>query len=108
MSFPIIIIRGLHVRGMAISPFIFIQNYKDKTDGVLIRHETIHLKQQLEMLILPFYIAYLVNYLYNFAKYRNHDQAYRKIVFEREAYANEDNPTYLSNRSFWAFLRYVN
>jgi hypothetical protein len=106
ISFPIIIISILRVKGLAIFPFILIQNAADKEDRVLIRHETIHLKQQLEMLIFPFYIIYLLNYLYNLAKFRNHNQAYKEIIFEREAYANERNPSYLANRRFWGFTFY--
>lgn len=104
--FPIIVMPALHVKGMAIFPFIILQNAHDKSDQVLIRHETIHLRQQLEMLILPFYVAYLGNYLYNLAKFRNHNEAYREIVFEREAYANEHTPGYLFTRKIWAFLQY--
>ncbi len=93
---------------MAIFPFILIQNVRDKEDPVLIHHESIHLRQQLEMLILPFYMTYTINYLYNLARFRNHRKAYMEIVFEREAYANEHNPGYLSKRRFWAFRFYAN
>lgn len=106
MSYPIIIISKLRVTGMAIYPFILIRNATDREYAVLIRHETIHLRQQLEMLILPFYITYLVNYLYNLSKFRNHNKAYKEIIFEREAYSNEHDPNYLFNRRFWGFRFY--
>jgi hypothetical protein len=105
MAFPIIIVPFMKVDGMAIYPFILIRKSADKKDVTLIRHETIHLKQQQEMLILPFYIAYLINYLYNFAKYKNHDDAYRNIIFEREAYKWEKDQEYLRSRQSWACWR---
>jgi hypothetical protein len=76
-----------------------------RDNKLLIRHETIHLRQQLEMLILPFYLCYLANYLINRLKY-DHQNAYLKIIFEREAYAEEGNPAYLKQRKLWAWLKY--
>jgi hypothetical protein len=105
MRYPAIVVPFLNVQGMAIYPFILLKKATYKKDEVIMRHETIHLKQQQEMLVLPFYIAYLINYLFNLAKYRNHDQAYRNIIFEREAYACEGDAKYLINRPLWAFLR---
>lgn len=69
-------------------------------------HEEIHLQQQKELLVLPFYILYIGNYLFNLAKYREHHRAYLNICFEREAYENEYNLQYLPKRRFWAFWRY--
>lgn len=106
MAFPIIITPFLNVEGMAIFPFILLKKATDGINPTIIRHETIHLKQQQEMLVLPFYLAYLINYLYNLAKFGNHDMAYRNIVFEREAYAQEQNKQYLKSRPFWAFMQY--
>lgn len=106
-KFPVIVIPALRVQGMAIFPFIILKNPQDNSDLVLIRHETIHLRQQLEMLIIPFYIAYIVNYIYNLALYHNHIRAYQEIIFEREAFSKEDELDYLTNRKLWAFLRYL-
>jgi len=92
---------------MAVYPFILINDEQLKNDKVLIRHEVIHLYQQLELLIIPFYIAYLFNYLLNRLKYKTHNEAYQKIVFEKEAYLNERNEAYLRLRRFWAWLAYV-
>ena len=36
----------------------------------------------------------------------SHDQAYRNIVFEREAYARESDLDYLKKRSLWQFLNF--
>ncbi len=91
---------------MALYPFILFKNRQASTHQAIIRHELIHFRQQLELLILPFYIIYLLNYLVNLIIYLNHDKAYRNIVFEREAYRNDQDTTYLNRRKPFAWLRY--
>lgn len=66
----------------------------------------IHIRQQLELLIFPFYIIYLINYLVNLFIYFKHDTAYRNIVFEKEAYAKEKDLLYLSQRQLGEWLTY--
>nr|WP_315246975.1 hypothetical protein [uncultured Flavobacterium sp.] len=94
-------------RGMAVYPFILIKYYKDQVNVIFLNHEKIHLKQQLEMLILPFFIWYILEFFIRFIQYKNRDLAYRNISFEREAYENETNLTYLKKRSFFQFLKYI-
>ncbi len=91
---------------MALFPFVLVDSQKDKFDKVLINHEKIHLYQQIEMLVIPFYIVYLVHYFIQFVKHKKHYTAYMNIVFEKEAYQNEWNLEYLKDRKFWAFWRY--
>lgn len=91
---------------MALYPFIVVQQPAMKTDAVLIRHETIHLKQAEELLIIPFYLLYLLNYLFNLLRFRNHDKAYMHILFEQEAYRYEHTPNYLKNRRLWAWRHF--
>jgi hypothetical protein len=74
---------------------------------VFINHEKIHLRQQLELLILPFYVWYLVEYLFRLVQFKDRKKAYYNISFEREAYANEKNLHYLKQRSFWEFLKFI-
>lgn len=97
----------LPVAGMALFPFILINRREYRQDKVLINHERIHLRQQLETLILPFYILYLFNYVVNYWRYGNHQQAYFNMYFEREAYEREADLTYLKKRRIWAFLAYL-
>ena len=106
MKFPIIICPWLPVNGMALYPFILIRKRTKDDEGQLILHERIHLRQQAELLILPFYFFYLFNYLCNLLKYRDHHLAYINIVFEREAYHNHHHQAYLEQRRLWAFLSY--
>lgn len=104
----IIVCPWLKVNAMAIFPFILIKQAHLKHNAQLIRHETIHLRQELELLIIPFYILYLLNYLVNLSRYRDHDKAYLNIVFEREAYKYEADMNYLKHRSFWAWIKFIN
>ncbi len=103
----IIYVPFLRVAGMALFPFILVGKKHYRHDQVLINHEQIHLAQQLEMLILPFYFFYLLNYFVNLIRYREHHSAYINIFFEREAYAHERDLDYLKGRKFWSFSRYI-
>jgi hypothetical protein len=107
MKYPfIIIVPALRVNAMALFPFILVKEAAFKDDEVLIRHERIHLRQEVELLIIPFYLLYLFNYLIGLIRFREHDKAYRAIIFEREAYSNEATPNYLKKRKFWAWINY--
>jgi hypothetical protein len=98
-------IKGIRIRvsllndrtsAMALFPFILLNRRKKATD-VLINHERIHLMQQLELLVVPFYLIYLFELL---------TKGYRNISFEKEAYANEKNLDYLKQRRWFAWLRH--
>lgn len=104
MSYPIIVVPFLNVGGMALFPFILVSETAALKDKVLLNHECIHLRQQAELLVIPFYILYLLNYIVNLVVYRQHDRAYENIVFEREAYRMEADLNYLNNRKLnnWA------
>ena len=93
-------------RGLTFYPFVFLADKDDKLNEVFINHEKIHIRQQLELLIVPFYLWYFVEYLFRLLQFRNRKKAYYSISFEKEAYANEKDLEYLKSRSFWRFLRY--
>ena len=100
---------------------LFVKN-NAKIDDVTINHEAIHSKQFIELMILfavatvfirwwmplfsPlfFYIWYIVEWLIRLLKKGN---AYKNISFEREAYANEGDASYLNGRYWFNFLRYI-
>ncbi len=92
--------------GMTIFPFIILKERGLEKNEVLMNHEKIHIKQQLEMLIIPFYILYGLDYVRKYFKYKNHFDAYFNIVFEKEAYQNEQDLTYLKNRKFWGWRKF--
>ena len=93
--------------GLTLWPFIFVKEDTLKKDVILINHEKIHLKQQRELLILPFYIWYICEWLFRTLLYLNSYRAYQNISFEREAYANENNLDYVQNRKTFSFLKYI-
>ena len=103
-----VVVSKLPAAAMAIYPFIFIKKDAYKHDQILVHHESIHFKQQLELLIIPFYFCYLINYLINFIKYKSHHIAYLNIVFEKEAYANERDLNYLKTRKTFAWIKWLN
>lgn len=101
------LLKNMKISGITLFPFIFVQRKEDSKNKILINHETIHIRQQLELLIVPFYIWYLSEYYLKYLKYRNPQLAYRNISFEREAYANDQNLDYLKKRKFWSFIYYL-
>jgi hypothetical protein len=104
--YKIIVVPFLKVSGMAVFPLLLVNNKSLLTDAILINHERIHLKQQAELLVIPFYVLYLINYLINLAIYLNHHKAYLNIVFEREAYAKDADIGYLNSRKLYSWRRY--
>ena len=81
------IIFGKNITGITLWPFIFVKKGYDKP--ITLNHEAIHIKQQLETLVIPFYILYFL------------------IPFEQEAYDNEKDMNYLKNRKPYAWLKYI-
>jgi len=74
-------------------------------DEQTIQHEMIHARQQFEMLVLPFYAWYLVEWLIRLVI--NWKMAYMSVSFEREAYWNDDIMNYLIYRKPFAWLSYL-
>lgn len=111
-------------------PFIIVRRsaLSKFTDSVL-RHELIHGRQQVEMLLLGavmsvwfaavgagwwsvlllpiFYWCYGMEWLLGLLCFGNSDQAYDHISFEREAADNEKNVDYLRIRKPFAWIKYI-
>lgn len=94
-------------RGLTIFPFVFLRNKKEVTNAVLINHEKIHIRQQLELLILPFFVWYGIEFLIRLLILKDKKQAYMNISFEKEAYQNENNTNYIKERDFYRFIKYL-
>lgn len=92
---------------IALWPFIIVKHPVLKYDARIINHERIHLRQQLEMAVIFFYLWYVLEFLYYFIKTKNVDKAYFSISFEREAYYYENDYAYLLQRKFWGFLKFL-
>lgn len=69
-----------------------------------IHHEMIHTAQMKELLYIPFYILYILEW---FIKVFLYDNAYRNISFEREAYTNQTNAMYLDKRKWYSWIKYI-
>lgn len=82
---------------------LFIRNGVVVTERRL-NHERIHTAQMRELLYVGFYIWYFVEWLLELFTYGS--QSYHTNTFEREAYENDDDLTYLSNRQRFAWWKY--
>lgn len=82
-------------KAITLWPFIFVRK-ECSFNEIDLNHENIHGRQQLELLIIPFYIIYLIEWIF---------KGYRNISFEKEAYSNQDNLDYLKTRKLFAMWR---
>jgi hypothetical protein len=98
---------GRRFSGMALWPFLIVKDKALLRDPVFINHERIHLRQQAELLVLPFYIWYGVEFMIRWLQHKNTYLAYRSISFEREAYAQERSFSYLKTRKMWCFTGFL-
>ncbi len=71
------------------------------------RHETIHYKQQLELLFIGQWALYLAFHLIQVIRLRNGVAAYRNNPFELEAYKNDSDAEYLQTRRLFAWTSYL-
>lgn len=112
-----IIIKGVYLFGYAgFSFFIFLFFAGKNPSRELINHERIHFYQQLELLFVIHWILYLGSYTYNYLSLtlntklthrQRHWKAYFNNIFEKEAYENEKNLSYLSTRQPFAWRHYL-
>lgn len=68
-----------------------------------LNHEAIHTAQWKELWYIGFLLWYVIEWLIRLPR----GNAYRNISFEREAYANDKNLTYLQTRERFAFIKYI-
>lgn len=99
---------GLMPKGICLNLFsTFWVKDPSWIDKYVVNHERIHTAQQREMLFVPFYIVYVLEWLVRLIQYCNHHKAYMNISFEREAYFNGHDLGYLPRRRHFAWLRYL-
>jgi hypothetical protein len=98
---------GNFARAIALYPFVIFKEAELKEKSTIVNHEKIHLKQQAECLLLPFYAMYLIEYMMYRIRGKSHYLAYRSISFEREAFDHEEDPLYLERRAFFAWIKYL-
>jgi hypothetical protein len=73
-------------------------------DVKTINHEEIHTAQMKEMLYIFFYLWYIVEWIVRLFYKGN---AYKNISLEKEAYSNESDMFYLSNRKKYSWMKYI-
>ena len=87
--------------------FIFERKECEPLSKQTLNHESIHTAQMKEMLYVFFYLWYVIEWLVRLVMYRNAHTAYRNISFEREAYMNQGNMSYLQGRGRYAWVKYL-
>jgi hypothetical protein len=89
----------------ALSFFIFVFSRGEMDDRVK-RHETIHYKQQVEMLFVFQWIMYGYFHLKGLLSGLKGSEAYYLNPFELEAYDNDEKENYLNERKRYAWVKY--
>ena len=85
--------------GITLYPFILLKRKEDLDDKVTINHESIHIQQQKETLVIFFYLWYLIEWAIK--------RSYYKLSFEKEAYQNEANLDYLKTRKHYSWFKLI-
>lgn len=98
----IIPIKGF--RAINLFGILFVRGNAEINDVVL-NHERIHTAQMREMLYAPFYVWYVIEWLIRLIIDKK--TAYRSIGFEKEAYQNQHNLSYLKERKIYSSLKYL-
>ena len=93
-----------NIIAMTLAPFgIYFRSEWYLNNQLIKTHEKIHWKQQIEMIILPFYLWYGIEWFIRFLIQKK--QAYNNISFEREAHMFSHNIEYLNTRKFYAWIK---
>jgi len=85
-------------------PFI-VASKTEKENVVLLNHEKIHLKQQRELWVLPFFILYFGNSVWLMIRYFSLKKAHTMNIFEAEAFTYEKDQGYLKLRKLFAWKK---
>lgn len=94
----------INIKAITLYPFII---FRGEPDEQTLNHERIHIQQQAECLIIGFYMLYVGFWLWRLILTRNTQQAYYEIPFEKEAYKNDSDWTYLLNRKKYAWIKHI-
>lgn len=98
---------GSNAMAITFYPFLFITS-DNKSNEELIRHETIHIRQQIELLIVGAWLLFILEYSYaKFVKKLDSRQAYYYTALEQEAHRNAMKRDYLCRRRPYATLKYI-
>lgn len=89
-----------------IGPFIFKLSGTN-VDEVKYNHAHIHWKQQMEMLIVLYYIWYILEFIAKTVKFCDLKKAFKNISFEQEAFYGENNLAYPRIRKHYAWRYWI-
>ena len=99
----------MKIGGITIWPFIILRERYNVPNAFyskrIVNHESIHIKQQEELLVIPFYILYVTEWFIKLFFYGK--EAYYNISFEREAYSNDTNLNYLKERKMYSWIKRI-
>lgn len=103
------------ILGMAGITFLFFvfhnglegPEYTEEWKKEFWNHESIHMRQQWELLFVFQWILYGIFYLRNRFKGIDHHTAYKNNPFERESYENSKNFKYLETRKMYGWIKYI-
>lgn len=90
-------------RAINLFGILFVREAAEVT-GTVINHERIHSMQMRETGYVLFYVWYFIEWLVRLAL---SGDAYRSISFEREAYTNQTDFSYLERREPFAWVSYI-
>jgi hypothetical protein len=96
------------ITGLTIFPFIIIRKELRGTTeaAITINHERIHIRQQIELLLLIFVVWYAVSFIVSRLRGMSWQEAYMSIIFEKEAFDRMYDMEYLKNRKPFSFMKY--
>lgn len=76
-------------RAICLGRTVYFKEPAESITPRLLHHERVHQEQIDREGLARFYITYLLDYARGLWRYRNHDEAYRRIRFEAEAFRRE-------------------
>ncbi len=101
---------------ITVYPFVFFRDLKvyevkgnqkiNRKLFITLTHELIHIKQQKELLLLPFALIYVLHYIFLRLKGYKHFEAYLRICFEAEAFAKQFDLNLLKTRKPFAWIKF--
>ena len=86
---------------------IFARKEFNPLSRITENHERIHTAQMKELLFVFFYLWYGIEWVIRLFQYRDRKEAYFNVSFEREAYRNQSDLSYLKYRKKYEFRKYL-
>lgn len=100
--------KGNKPMGFAIFPcFIILRNLTHPMTKQWINHESIHIRQFIESMGMFWFYSKLEYLYFRIFKNYSHLEAYRYEATEQEAYLNQHNLNYLSQRPIFNTIKYM-